>query len=40
MIDYAMTGPDTIEVTVGGHITKQEIDDFWTRLETDLPKEG
>ena len=40
MIDYAMTGPDTIEVTVGGHITKQEIDAFWARLEVDLPKEG
>jgi len=40
VIDYVMTGPDTLEVTVGGHITKHEIDQLWARLEADLPKEG
>ena len=40
MIDYVMTGPDTIEVTVGGHISKQDIDALWARLDADLPKEG
>jgi hypothetical protein len=40
VIDYVMTGPDTLEVTVGGHITKAEIDRLWARLDADLPKEG
>lgn len=40
MIDYAMTGPDTIEVTVSGHISKQDIDGLWAKLDADLPKEG
>ena len=36
MIDYVMTGPDTIEVTVSGHISKREVDDFWAKLDADL----
>lgn len=40
MIDYVMISPDTIEVTVGGHISKQDIDALWARLDADLPKDG
>jgi hypothetical protein len=40
VIDYVMTGPDTIEVTVGGHITKGEIEKFWARLDAELPRDG
>ena len=40
MIDYVMTGPDTLEVTVGGHITKGEIEKLWARLDAELPREG
>jgi hypothetical protein len=40
VIDYVMTGPDTIEVTVSGHISKQDIDALWAKLNADLPKEG
>jgi hypothetical protein len=40
VIDYVMTGPDTIEVTVGGHITTDEIEKFWARLDAELPREG
>lgn len=40
MIDYVMTGPATLEVTVGGRITREEMELLWDRLEADLPKEG
>ena len=40
MIDYVMTAPATVELTVGGKITKEEMDRLWARLEADLPKEG
>jgi len=40
VIDYVMTAPDTIEVSVGGHISRQDIEALWTRLDADLPKEG
>jgi hypothetical protein len=40
VIDYVMTAPATLELTVGGKITKEEMDRLWARLEADLPKEG
>lgn len=40
MIDYQRSGDGIYEVSVGGRLTRAEIDAVWARMKADMPASG